>query len=375
MKSVSELLQDVRPGAASGTATEPTGEQILTKQGRYALLAMCALLAAFAPVAGSTEPFWLNLLTRMLVFALLALSLDFVFGYAGLLSFGHAAMFGAGGYTAALMIREVTTNALVVLPLSMVTGFFVAAVIGWFSVRARGIYFAMLTLAFAQMFYIVAFTDLPALILDSLPVTVTEMERITGGDDGLFGIALYEFFGIDFSSRVVYFYLTLVLVMGSLAAMVRMANSPFGRVLQGIRENEERVQFIGYDVRRYKLMAFSISGAFAGLAGGLYVPFQSVAQPGLLHWTVSGELVVMLLLGGMGTLWGPMLGAGLILFLEEQLAGLATWEIILGSVFVFVVIFAPTGIAGTIISVKNDPKNALTNAKKAVKGYIESIRG
>ncbi|MEM4780409.1 MAG: branched-chain amino acid ABC transporter permease [Halalkalicoccus sp.] len=367
MSSIDAILRNAKTAAGIGERAGPAGEEMISSQGRLAAIVVAAALVVFAPVADVFEPFWLNLLTRMLVFALLALSLDFVFGYAGLLSFGHAAMFGAGGYAAALAIREVTTNALVVLPGAVLVGFVVAAFIGWFSVRARGIYFAMLTLAFAQMFYVIVFTDLPAAVLG--------VETVTGGDDGLFGIPLYEVFGIDLGSRLAYFYLTLALVMGSLAVLVRVANSPFGRAMQGIRENEERMQFIGYDVQRYKLLAFAISGGFAGLAGGLYVPFQSVAQPGLLHWTISGELVVMLLLGGMGTLWGPMLGGALIIYLEEQLAGLATWEIILGAVFVVVVIFAPRGLAGTIISVKNDPQNATENAKQAIRSYIDKVKG
>lgn len=367
MKSVTDVIDEARTAVGIREASGSTGEQILSSQGRLVALIIAGLLAAFAPVAQAFEPFWLNLLIRMLVFALLALSLDFIFGYAGLLSFGHAAMFGAGGYTAAFAIREVTTNALIVLPASMLVGFAVAAVVGWFSVRAAGIYFAMLTLAFAQMFYVIVLTDLPAAILG--------IETVTGGDDGLFGIPLYETFGIDFTSRLVYFYLTLVMVALSFIVLVRIANSPFGRVMQGIRENEERMKFIGYDVQRYKLIAFSVSGGFAGLAGGLYVPFQSVAQPELLHWTISGELIVMLLLGGMGTLWGPMLGSALIIYLEEQLAGFASWEIILGAVFVVVVIFAPRGLAGTIISLKNDPRNAIENAKQGLQNYVKKVRG
>jgi len=345
-----------------------TGErQILTSGGRLALFVLIAVLALLGPVVAVAEPFWLFILVQVLVFALLALSLDFVFGYAGLLSFGHAAMFGAGGYAAALLITEVTANALAVLPLSMLTGVAVAAVIGWFSVRARGIYFAMLTLAFAQMFYVVAFSDLPA--------TVLGVESITGGDNGIYGIALYELVGVDLSARINYYFLTLLLVALSLAFLVRLANSPFGRVLQGIRENEERIAFIGYDVQRYKVIGFAISGGFAGLAGGLYVPFQSVAHPQLLHWTISGELVVMLLLGGMGTLWGPMLGAASVIILEEMLSGVAAWEIILGGIFVIVVIFAPRGLAGVIISLKEDPRNALSNAKAALENYVRKVRG
>ncbi|MDJ1433293.1 branched-chain amino acid ABC transporter permease [Halostagnicola sp. A-GB9-2] len=344
-----------------------TGNQLLSSQGRFALLVSIAVLAVAAPIVQMIHPFWLNLMVRMMIFALLALSLDFVFGYAGLLSFGHAAMFGAGGYAAAIVITEVTPHALVVLPIAVVAGVVIAALIGWLSVRARGIYFAMLTLAFAQMFYVVAFTDLPATILDR--------GSVTGGDNGLYGIGMYELFGIDFTSTLMYFYLTLGLVALSLAIIIRLANSQFGRVLQGIRENEERIEFIGYDVQRYKVVGFAISGGFAGLAGGLYVPFQSVAHPGLLHWMISGELIVMLLLGGMGTLWGPMLGAGLVVLLEEQLAGFASWEIILGGIFVGVVIFAPRGLAGILISLRNDPGSAVENAKQAVRDYLEAVRG
>ncbi len=344
-----------------------TGTGILTSQGRLALLTIVVALALVGPIAAVLEPFWLYVLVQILVFALLALSLDFVFGYAGLLSFGHAAMFGAGGYTSALLVSELTPNALVVLPLSMLAGVVVAAVIGWFSIRAKGIYFAMLTLAFAQMFYIIAFTDLPA--------TVVGAESITGGDNGIYGIQLYDLFVIDLSARINYYFMTLALVVASLATLVRIANSPFGRVLQGIRENEERIEFIGYDVRRYKVIGFAISGGFAGLAGGLNDPFQSVVGPQMLHWTVSGELIVMLLLGGMGTLWGPMLGAAAVVILEESLAGIATWEIILGAVFVVVVIFAPRGLAGLLAAASDDPRHALANVKGALKTYVKKVRG
>jgi len=343
-----------------------TGNQILSRQGRILLVIGIIGLAAVGPVAQSIQPFWVNLLVRMLAFALLALSLDFVFGYAGLLSFGHAAMYGAGGYTAALVVTQVTPNALIVLPAAVLVGMVVAALIGWLSVRARGIYFAMLTLAFAQLLYVVVFTDLPA--------KIAGIETVTGGDNGLYGIGAYELAGVGLGDRLTYYFLTLGLVALSLAGLVRLANSPFGRVIQGIRENEDRIEFIGYDVQRYKIIAFAISGGFAGLAGGLYVPFQSVANPGLLHWTVSGELVVMVLLGGMGTFWGPMVGAGLIVFLEDRLGGVASWEVILGALFVLVVIFAPRGIAGTLISLRDDPSGAVERARQALQNYVREVR-
>ncbi|MHC3437464.1 branched-chain amino acid ABC transporter permease [Natrialbaceae archaeon A-gly3] len=358
MKSIVNVL-DRQTGSHS--------QGILTPQGRLATIAIIGAIALIAPVIGMVSQFWLYLFTRMMIFALLALSLDFIFGYAGLLSFGHAAMFGAGGYAVALAMQHVTESALVILPMAILVGFIVAAFIGWFSVRARGIYFAMLTLAFAQMLYVIAFTDLPASIIG--------VDQVTGGDNGLVGILMFEIPGIDLTSRLAYFYFTLFFVAGSLVSIVRLANSPFGRVLQGVRENEERVSFIGYNVQRYKVIAFAISGAFAGLAGGLYAPFQSIAHPSLMHWMVSGELIVMLLLGGMGTLWGPMIGAGLVVLLEEKLAGFASWEIILGAIFVVVVIFAPNGLAGMLVSAKNDPRNIPSNVKRAIKTYIEKVRG
>ncbi len=362
----SEYLEELADGTVLDRAAAGSGSEVLSSSQRVGVVIIAAVLVVFAPIADATSPFWLNILTRILIFGLLAVSLDFIFGYAGLLSFGHAAMYGTGGYAAAWLISEVTTNALVVLPLSIVVGCGVAAFIGWFSVRARGIYFAMLTLAFAQVFYVVILTDLPAQVLG--------VETITGADDGLFGIARYGVFGIELGGGLPYFYLTFGLVLASFAVLVRVANSPFGRVLQAIRENEDRVEFIGYNVQRYKLIAFTISGGFAGLAGGLYVPFQSVASPGLLNWTVSGELIVMLLLGGLGTFWGPILGAGVVIFLEEQLAGFATWEIILGTVFVVVVIFAPRGIAGSLETLASDPRAAVERTKEALSSYRESIK-
>lgn len=345
----------------------PGHDGVIGRTGRLALVVVAVLLVVFAPVAQLLQPFWLNQLTIILIFALFALSLDFVFGYAGLLSFGHAAMFGMGGYAAAFLLRDVTGSALVVLPVAVLAGLATAAVIGFLSVRARGIYFAMLTLAFAQLFFTLMFNDIPATLLGA--------ETITGGDNGLIGFQAFELLGFDLGSLIAYYYFALVIVGFSMAAIVRLANSPFGRVLAGIRENEDRIAFLGYDVNRYKIVAFTISGGFAGLAGGLYVPYQSTAQPGLLHWTMSGELIVMTLLGGMGTLWGPMLGAALVTYLEDVLAGIVGWEIILGTVYVLVVIFAPKGLAGMITSVRDDPKNAVRNVGRSLRAYVRKVRG
>ncbi|WP_101296797.1 branched-chain amino acid ABC transporter permease [Halegenticoccus soli] len=359
-------IEDVLDRYSARTETEAEDAAIIGRTGRLALVGVGLALVAFAPVAQAIQPFWMNLLTLALIFALFALSLDFVFGYAGLLSFGHAAMFGAGGYAVALLLENVTRNALVVLPMAIIAGVVVAALIGWLSVRAKGIYFAMLTLAFAQMIYTLAFNDIPA--------TALGVDQVTAGDNGLVGIPSYEVAGFAFDSLVTYYFLALTIVALSVALVLRLANSPFGRVLEGIRENEDRIAFVGYNVRHYKIVAFAISGGFAGLAGGLFVPFQSTAHPEMLHWTVSGELIVMTLLGGMGTLWGPMVGAVFVVFLEDALSSVGNWEVVLGLIYVLVVIFAPTGIAGAVTSLKRNPREAVSNVPAALRGYVENVR-
>lgn len=354
----SDLLARHDASGRSDEALGPTGRQLL--------LVVGVILVIIAPLLQAVEPFFLFLLAELFIFALLALALDFVFGYSGLPSFGHAAMFGTGGYVAALSLVNVTQNPLVILPATFLVGVLVATVIGWLSVRSRGVYFAMLTLAFAQVLFIIAFNDLPAVALG--------VESVTRGDNGIYGFPGYRLFGVAVGSRLIYYYLTLGLAAGSITILLRLANSPFGRVIQGIRENEDRIEALGYDMNRYKVVAFAISGGFTGLGGGLFVPLQTIAHPSLLDWTVSGELIVMVLLGGMGSLWGPMLGAALVVLLEDLLSGIAGWRLILGALFVIVVIFAPNGIAGTLRSLRNDPRGALNNASAVLREYFRKVR-
>lgn len=347
---------------ATTHADEPLG-----RTGRRGLLVLFVLLVVAAPVLSVVDQYLLFLLTEVLIYALLALALDFVFGYTGLPSFGHAAMFGAGGYAAAYVLLGLTQNPLVVLPITFVVGLGVAAVIGLLSVRSRGVYFAMLTLAFAQVLYIVAFNDLPAVALG--------VQSITRGDNGIYGFPGYVLFGLRLGGRLAYFYLTLAMVAVSVALLLRLANSPFGRVVQGIRENEARIEAIGYDRNRYKVVAFTLSGGFTALAGGLFVPLQNIVHPSLLNWTVSGELIVMVLLGGMGSLWGPMVGAVLVILLQDSLAGVAGWRLVLGTVFIVTVIFAPRGIVGILRSVWREPRRALTNLRLTLQAYLRNVRG
>lgn len=341
-------------------------DEALGPTGRRAMLLVGAGLVVVAPVLQAIEPFLLFLLTEVLIFALLSLALDFVFGYSGLPSFGHAAMFGSGGYAAAWLLVGATQNPILVLPVTFLVGVVVAALIGWLSVRSRGVYFAMLTLAFAQVLFIIAFNDIPA--------TVLGVESVTRGDNGIYGLPRFALFGVDFSSRLAYYYVTLGLSAGSIAVLLRLANSPFGRVIQGIRENEDRIEALGYDLTRYKVVAFSLSGGFTGLAGGLFVPLNTIAHPSLLDWTVSGELIVMVLLGGMGSLWGPMLGAALVVLLEDLLSSIDGWRLVLGGVFIVVVIFAPEGIAGMFRSLRQDPAGALENIRRTLRDYARKVR-
>jgi len=172
-----------------------------------------------------------------------------------------------------------------------------------------------------------------------------------------------------------YYYLSLAGLAAMLALVTRLANSPFGRVLQAIRENEDRVAFIGYNVDRYKIIAFTISGGMAGLAGGLWVPFNSTATTSMLHWTTSGELIVMTLLGGMGTLWGPIAGAFLVVFLEDSLSAIGNWEIYLGIVYIVIVIFAPRGLSGIVQTIRTNPNPAvlLSEMRSALATYRQKV--
>lgn len=280
-----------------------------------------------------------TLLTQVLLYGLLALGFNLVYGYAGLLSFGHAAFFGLGAYgTGIALARLHVTSVWVALALGLVLSAAGGAVIGYFCLRRRGIYFAMLSLAFAQLLYYVGF-HLPAL---------------TGGDDGLRGIPILPVnllgvrFGLDSPLR--FYYFALVLVGLAVAALKRILESPFGAALQAIRENADRATACGYDVNRVRLLAFVFSGAFAGLAGGLNALYLRIVPIDTLYWTTSGQVVMMALLGGAGTFFGPFVGAGVFLVLEDVLSLVTeSWQLVVGAIFVVFVLFLPRGVWGTLL--------------------------
>lgn len=322
-----------RPLESRGT------DLVVGRRGRRLALVAFGLLIALAPVASVVGPFWLNVAIRIMVFALFALAYDFAFGFTGLHSFGHAALFGSGGYAAGYLLSDAAASLFVVLPAAALAGAAVAALMGWLGLRSRDIYFSILTLAIAQVLYIAVFIDLPGELSPALS---------TGGDDGIPGLAALTVLGHPVTSMLEYFYLTLIVVGISAALLFRLAHSPYGRVLQAIQQNEDRVATLGYSVRRYKMGAFVVSGAFSGLAGGLYAAFQITATAELLHWLTTGETLVMVLIGGLGSLWGPMVGATIFVYLEYLLSHVRGWEIVVGTVFIGLLLVAPEGIAGQV---------------------------
>jgi branched-chain amino acid transport system permease protein len=293
-----------------------------------AFLALVLLAAAFPLVAG---PYPVKLFQEILIWGVFAMSLDLLMGYAGMISFGHSAFFGVGGYVAALLLKS-APGALAALVLPALAAGLSALAIGFFSIRVSGVYFIMLTLAFSQMFYAVAF-----------------QAAWLGAEDGIVGVPRPIILGVNLA-RPMSFHLCLVALV-SLAALGlrRVVRSPFGHVIIGIHDNEARMQAIGYAVNRYKLLAFVIAGVVAGVAGALYAEFVGSITPDAFFWTTSGEVLLMVIIGGVGTLGGAMLGAGTFILLESLVSSYTErWMLILGLTFIVFVLFAPGGIVGAL---------------------------
>jgi branched-chain amino acid transport system permease protein len=292
------------------------------------------LLAAVPWIAAAFgQEYYVSLGTRILVFGIAATSLNLVLGYGGMVSFGHAAFFGTGAYAVALLASHGISSAWLAWPLAVVASALLAAAIGAASLRTRGLYFIMITLAFAQMVYF-------------LVVSVKE----TGGDDGL-ALAMRSTpgFGLSLAGDGALYLVALASAVALLWLMGRLIDAPFGRALQAIRENETRMEAIGYPVLRIKLAAFVIAGAVAGWAGALFVNLNGRAGPGILDWPQSGTLLVMVILGGVGHRLGGFLGAAVLLSMEEFLpAYWAHWQLALGVVLLVVVLRAPRGLAGLL---------------------------
>lgn len=282
--------------------------------------------------------FYQTFLTELFVWMLFAISFDLIFGYTGLLSFGQALFFGLGGYTVTIFIQKLGIGTELALLLSVVIPLLFAWFVGFFSVKLTGIHFVIITIIFA-------------LIGNIIGETWTDL---TGGSDGLtfspspFNLGLFKVNLIDIKGN---YYFVLAFLVLSYLFLRRMVQSPLGKVFISIRENEDRARLIGYNVQRYKLIAFIIAGGLSGLAGGLYSLTLKYAAAGYLHWSISGHAVVYTIVGGMGTLIGPVLGAGVVMSLEHYLVNfLQSTDLVVGIVLVFMVLVAPKGLVGFIQS-------------------------
>ncbi len=278
------------------------------------------------------------LATQVLIFGLFALGFNLLYGYTGLLSFGHAAYYGLGAYGTGIALAKLQVGSLWAgLGAGLLLAAAGGAVIGFFCLQRRGIYFAMLTLAFAQLLYFIAF----------------HLPDWTGGDDGLRGIPQLKLglgeSSLSLDSTLGFYYFSYALVGLAVAGLKRILDSPFGAVLQAIRENRDRAVACGYDVNRVRLLSFVFSALFAGLAGSLDALRLTVVPIEALYWTTSGQVVMMTLLGGAGTFFGPFVGAATFLVLEDRLSVFTeSWPLVIGAIFSAFVLFLPSGIWGTL---------------------------
>ena len=303
------------------------------------------ILDVIVIAALATMPYWMaaiggytELATRVVVMALAAMSLNFLLGYTGVLSFGHAAYFGLGGYGTAMAIKYFNIGTLPAIVFGALVATIAAIVIGALIVRRRGVYFAMVTIAFGQVFYFIAF----------------RWNEVTGGDDGLSGWRRqpidFGFVRFDIAKDDKAFYYFVLVVFGiCVAAMARLISSPLGRSLIAIRENERRARFLGLDVERRIWLSFVISCFFVSIAGALYALLNNFIDPRALRFDQSGNFVIMAVLGGMRSFWGPLIGAGIFVALSDFVSShTENWMFMIGLVFVLVVRFFPRGLLGVL---------------------------
>jgi branched-chain amino acid transport system permease protein len=302
------------------------------------LLLFLALVPAYVAVTGNA--FLMTLFTRIIILAIAATSLNLILGYGGMVSFGHAVYLGVGGYAVGILAYEGVASGFAQWPVAIAVSALLALIVGALSLRTRGVYFIMITLAFAQLVYYFG----------------VGLDR-SGADDGL---------TVNLSDRTVFYYLCLLILVGTIYLVWRLINSRFGMVVQGARSNDRRMRAIGFPTYRYRLTCFVIAGALCGLAGALLANHTGFISPATMHWTRSGDLIVMVVLGGMASSFGPLIGAVTLLVLEELLPVLIRllasgvvepqaavkvaeyWQVVLGPLFLLVVLFARGGINGLL---------------------------
>jgi len=322
---------------------------------RNVVIAVLMLLLAAMPVyaAVTANTFLVTLFTRVIILGMAATSLNLILGYGGMVSFGHAVYLGIGGYAVGILVQEGVSSGFVQWPVAILVSALFALLVGALSLRTRGVYFIMITLAFAQLVYYFG----------------VGLDRY-GGDDGLTIRARSQFAGLlNLSDRTQFYYLCLALLVVTIYLVARLVNSRFGMVIQGARSNDRRMRAIGFPTFRYRLTAFVIAGAICGLAGALLANHTGFISPATMHWTRSGDLIVMVVLGGMASSFGPLIGAVALLSLEEALPVLIRvsaspvfgdaavrmaeyWQIVLGPLFLLVVLFARGGIDGLLAGVR-----------------------
>lgn len=361
----------------TGSRTLPSTAKATRKsnwlgQSRLGFLLVLLLLAAVPfllslltgqPIDAGAPKFWQGILIQVFIFAIYALSYDLLFGFTGILSFGHAMFFGTGAYVSGILLKHngwpLGSVLLAVIGIAIIQSLLVGVV----SLRVRGVYFAMATLAFAQMFYIL--------------VQATDLRELTGAEDGLHGIPPPAWLNPT-DHRLAFYFVALGLMVLTYLIARRVVDSPPGRVMVAIRENEPRAQVVGYNTFLYKLLALTLSGVLAAVAGLMNSLWNGSATPEVLGVELTINALLMTIIGGVGTLIGPMLGAGVLQLLGYWLNGIfgSQWQLIFGAVFVLLVVFLPYGIVGTYYLRRNDIRagwQRLTNPLRAAPPASEKL--
>jgi branched-chain amino acid transport system permease protein len=306
------------------------------------IIAASFLALALVPLVAHAmdEPFYLDLFTRVMVFGIAALSLDLILGYGGMVSFGHAAYLGIGTYSVGILSFYGITNGFAHFAVAAVVSALTALFIGSVSLRTTGVSFVMITLAFAQMLYFLAISL-----------------NVFGGDDGM-SVASHSNFGrwVDFDNPAILYYAVFAVLLAFFWVASRFVESRFGMVIRGAKSNSRRMAAIGFPIFKYRLAAFVISAAMCGVAGALMANQLLFVSPAIMHWSRSGEIIIMVILGGIGTLYGAVLGAFVYVILEHVLSGLtAHWLLILGPLLILVVLFAKRGLYGMVSREAREP--------------------
>ncbi len=310
-------------------------KESMARRGWWLILLLIASLIAPLFV---TE-FYLTVLCEALVMSLLALSFNLLFGYMGQLSFGQAAFYGLGGYTVAMLVTKVHFNFWLSILAGVLVAGMIGLIVGYFCVRLRGIYFAVLTLAFGQLIFFIVF----------------KWHNFTGGDDGIQGIFPPEFL----KSPIAYYYFILIIFLISALVLWKILHSPFGQTIISMRENSERTEFLGINIARYQLITFVIAAAIAGLAGAIWVPFYRSVAPSYLTWIKSGEPVMAAILGGPSLFYGPILGMFIMTFFHSWVLGFTVyWPVVMGTLILVIIFFLPGGILGFIQGKVNQRKES-----------------